>query len=284
MHHVLTEFVDPTSPVFGVTSAAAFGALSLVDPARLSPVRRRAYRVGLAATTGLWAGLTTDRDRTVLVPAHVVAGLLAGGAVWASAEVSETADERVVGWLQAAGVARPRWWLAAASAGSVLASVAADRAAARRAAAGTDPEVWREDLMRTRPITSEVREVVEAILQAADTPEAQVLRGQWAVAQESCFDDGEEFSTMVEFEVPDDVVRVVPHSHTYPVHARFHAPEGTELQVSLQIFAGRLVHVAIEAVDEDHPKPVDDILDRWPPVTDLRFVREAIDGRCLPLP
>ena len=63
MHPGFAKFIDPTSPVFGVASAAAFAALSLVDPARLSPARRRAYRVGLATTTGLWAGLTIDRDR-----------------------------------------------------------------------------------------------------------------------------------------------------------------------------------------------------------------------------
>ena len=91
-----------------------------------------------------------------------------------------------------------------------------DRAGARTDAQA--PEVG-EKSVRTRALTPAVREVVRGILQATDTADARVLLGQLMVAQESFFDDGVEgFSTTVEFQVSDDVVRVVPNHVCIVVH------------------------------------------------------------------
>ncbi|MHC5557506.1 hypothetical protein [Kocuria sp. U4B] len=290
MHHALARLTDPVSPVFGVVSAAAFGALSLVDPAALSPARRRAYRAGVATTTAWWAGVTTDRDRTAFVPAHVVAALVAGGAVWALAGPSEALDARVVSRLHATGVRRPRRWLAEVSAAGVLASFAADRAAA-----GTEEGVWVDELLRARPVTPQVRQIIEGILQATDTPDAQVLLAQLDVAQESYYDTGADveagtggFSPMVEFEVPDEVVRVVPHSQVHPVQARFRASGGIELQVSLQLHRGKLAHLTVEYPDQDEvvvgDALVEELVDRWPDPAQLRYVLDGSDGASHPLP
>lgn len=280
MHPRLARFADPTSPVFATASTAAFGGLSLVDPARLSPRRRQAYRAALAATTGLWTAVTTDRDRTLLLPAHLVAGLLAGGATWALADASESLDTRLITRLQTAGVRHPRRWMAAISAAGVLASFAVDRAMSQTAS----EEVWLEDLMRTRPVTPQVREVVQAMLQVPGAPDAGELLAQLEAAQESYFDDGENrFATMVEFDVPEEVVRVVPHTQIYPVQARFTASNGTELAVSLQIHEGKLANLEIETVGDEDTDPVDELLDRWPDPTDLRYVRDSTDGTSHPL-
>ncbi|MFF0905475.1 UNVERIFIED_CONTAM: hypothetical protein RF653_17535 [Kocuria sp. CPCC 205316] len=280
-------FTDPVSPVFGASSAAAFGALSWIDPSRLSPARRRAYRVGVAATTAWWAGVTTDQERTALVPANVVAGVAAGAAVLALSDASETLDARIVGRLEAAGVRHPRRWLAAASVASVVVGYAVDRAGARAEAQALEVG---EEPVRTRALTPAVRAVVQGILQATDTAEARVLLGQLAVAQESYFDDGVQgFSTTVEFQVPDDVVRVVPHHQTYPVRAQCHAPNGTQLQISLQLMEGKLSHLAIDFADEAHFEDesaidvVEELLDQWPDASDLRYLHEGPDGHLLPL-
>lgn len=280
MHHRLARFADPTSPVFASASTAAFGALSLVNPARLTPRRRQAYRAALATTTGLWTAVTTDRERTLLIPAHLVAGVFAGGAAWALADASEALDHRLITRMQTAGMHHPRRWLAAISAASVLASFAADRAASQ-----TEEEVWLEDLMRTRPVTPQVQEVVRAILQVPGAPDAPELLAHLELAQESYFVDGEDqFATMVEFVVPDEVLRVVPHTQLYPIQARFHAPNGIELQVSLQIHEGKLANLEVETVGEEDTDPVDEILDRWPDPTELRYVRDSTDGTSHPLP
>lgn len=235
--------------------------------------------VALATTTGLWAVVTTDRERTLFVPANMVAGLVAGGTVWALADACESLDARIIDKLETVGVRRPRRWLAAISAAGVLASYAVDRAAGR-----SENEVWLEDLMRTRPVTPQTREMVRAILQVPGAPSARELLAQLDVAQESFFDDGEDlFATVVEFEVPDEVVRVVPHTQLYPVQARFDAPNGTELQVSLQIHEGKLAHLEIEAVGEDDIGSVDELLDRWPGPANLRYVRDDTDGTARPL-
>lgn len=285
MRLAASMFTDPVSPVFGASSAAALGALSLIDPSRLSPARRRLYRAGVAATTAWWAGVTTDR--AALVPANVVAGVASGAAVLALSDASENLDARIVGRLEAAGVRHPRRWLAAASVASVLVGYAADRAGARAAAQALEVG---EESVRTRALTPAVREAVHGILQATDTAEARVLLGQLAVAQESFFDDGVEgFSATVEFQVPEDVVRVVPHQQTYPVRARCQAPDGTQLQISLQLLEGKLSYLAIDFADEAHYEDesaidiVEDLLDQWPDPADLRYLREGPDGHLIPV-
>ncbi|EYT53326.1 hypothetical protein H488_0107515 [Kocuria sp. UCD-OTCP] len=280
-----TWFTDPVSPVFGAASAAAFGALSLIDPSRLSPARRRLYRAGVVATTAWWAGVTTDR--AALVPANVVAGVASGAAVLALSDASESLDARIVGRLEAAGVSHPRRWLAAASVASVLVGYAVARAGARADAQALEVG---EESMRTRALTPAVREVVHGILQATDTAEARVLLGQLTVAQESYFDDGVEgFSATVEFQVPDDVVRVVPHQQTYPVRARCLGSDGTQLQIGLQLMEGKLSYLAIDFVEEAYFEDesaidvVEELLDQWPDPTDLRYLREGPDGHLLPV-
>ena len=162
-----------------------------------------------------------------------------------------------------------------------------DRAGARTDAQA--PEVG-EKSVRTRALTPAVREVVRGILQATDTADARVLLGQLVVAQEFFFDDGVEgFSTTVEFQVSDDVVRVVPHHQTYPVRADYQAPDGTLLQISLQLLEGKLSHLAIDFADETHYEDesaidvVEELIDQWPAPADLRYLREGPDGRPFPL-
>ena len=226
-----------------------------------------------------------------MVPANVVAGVAAGAAALVLSDASETLDARIVGRLDTAGVRHPRRWLAAASVASVLVGYALDRAA-DRASARADAQALEGvgALMRTRALTPSVREVVQGILQATDTVGAPVLLGQLAVAQESYVEeDTEWFSTIVEFQVPDEVVRVVPHDQTYPVQARCQTPEGTQLQIRLQIHEGKLAHLAIDIADETDIEDetaievVEEIIDRWPDPTDLRYVHEGPDGRLLPL-
>ncbi|WP_158041312.1 hypothetical protein [Kocuria sp. CNJ-770] len=239
----------------------------------------------MAATTAWWAGVTTDR--AALVPANVVAGALSGVTVLALSDASERLDARIMGRLEAAGVRHPRRWVAATSLASVLVGYAVDRAGARAATQALEVE---ENPVRTRALTPVVREVVRGILQATDSADAQVLLGQLAVAQESFFDDDlEGFSATVEFQVPEDVVRVVPHHQTYPVQARYQAADGTVLQIRLQVMEGKLSHLAIDFADEAHYEDeeaidvVEELIDQWPAPADLRYVREGPDGQLLPV-
>jgi hypothetical protein len=217
----------------------------------------------------------------------VVAGALSGAAVLALSDASERLDARIMGRLEAAGVRHPRRWVAAASVASVLVGYAVDRVGARAEAQALEVDA---EPVRTRALTPVVREVVRGILQATDSADARVLLGQLAVAQESFFDDGlEGFSATVEFQVPEDVVRVVPHHQDYPVRARCQAPDGTVLQISLQVMEGKLSHLAIDVADEAHYEDehaidvVEELIDQWPDPADLRYVREGPDGHLLPV-
>jgi hypothetical protein len=86
-----------------------------------------------------------------------------------------------------------------------------------------------------------------------------------------------------------EVVRVVPHHQTYPVRAEYQAPDGTLLQISLQLLEGKLSHLAIDFADETHYEDesaidvVEELIDQWPAPADLRYLREGPDGRPFPL-
>lgn len=293
------RFTDPASPAFGATSALAFGALSLVEPARLPPARRAAYRAALAATTAWWTAVTTDPERTVHVPGNVVAGAAAGGACWALADFSETLDARLMDRLHAAGVEHPRRWTAGIAAAAVLAACAVDRYTQRQVS-----DQLPEESPRTRPLAPTVRTVIRGILQAVEMPGSAELLAQLEAARERYLPqehsdiDGENgIATLIELDIPDQLARVVPHTQTYPVHARFPAPDGTPLQITLYIEHGQLAHTTINPLDATDdtmdsngigpiPVPFQDFFelpDQWPDPTTLHYVCEHSDGTAHPL-
>lgn len=125
---------------------------------------------------------------------------------------------RRIGSLSLVAPARP----AAVPVASVLMTFAVDRAAAR-----IEPQRWLEALMRTHPVTPEVRQVVRGILKATDTPDSQALLAQLAVAQDSYLNDGdgdEGAPTTVELEVPDEVARAGKPSLRARRHRRHWPP------------------------------------------------------------
>ena len=73
----------------------------------------------------------------------------------------------------------------------------------------------------------------------------------------------------------------------FPVRARYQAPDGTQLQISLRLMEGKLSHLAIEFADEAHYEDesaidvVEELLDQWPGPADLRYLREGPDGHLL---
>ncbi|WP_262103461.1 hypothetical protein [Arthrobacter sp. Marseille-P9274] len=268
---------DPASPAFGIVSTAAIGGLTLIDPAKLSPQQLQALRVATAAVTGLYTAATIGRGRVTLVPFNLVAGLAAGAATLRFAELTEALDARAIRTLHGVGVTRRRPWLAAGSAALTFAMFLLDRAAARRQ---EHEAVTLEDLEQLRPVTPAVRDLAEGILRAADVPGADALLAQLQQAQEIYWE--EDFVTTAQFKVPDGLPRAVPHTQVFPVTARFEAENGVPLQVTLQVYNGKLDHLAIEAVDETE-ESADDVVDAWPEPNEVQYFIEGPGGGAAPV-
>lgn len=272
-----TSMTDPASPVFGTVSTAVMGALALVDPAKLTGVQRRTLHAATAALTGLYTAATVDQNRTVLVPLNAVAGLAAAAAALRFANAGDELESRMVRWLNSAGVTRPRLWLAAGSAALTFAMFLADRAAARKE---EYEGVALEELAQVRPLTPAVWELTKGILTAAVVPGADALLAQLEQAEEIYWD--ENFVSTVQFRIPDDVTRAVPHNQIFPVTARYEAETGVPLKVMLQIYDGKLEYLAIALVTETE-EPVENLLDRWPNPDQVRYVIDGPDGTPLPV-
>lgn len=272
-----TSLTDPASPVFGTVSTAAMGALTLVDPTKLTAAQRQTLHAATAALTGLYTAATVNRNRPVLAPLNAVAGLATAATVLRFADANDALESRIVRWLSSAGIPRPRRWLAAGSAALTFAMFLADRAAARKE---EREAVAFDALTELRPLTPAVRDLTRAILRAADVSGADALLAQLEQAEEIYWD--EDFVPTARFQIQDDVPRAVPHIQVFPVTSRYEAATGTPLRVMLHIYDGKLEHLAIDTVDETD-EAVEDLVDRWPNPDEVQYVLDGPDGTPLPI-
>ena len=106
--------------------AGITGALSLVDPAELSPRTRTSYRLTCAALSGAftYTVLRGDDELTDDPRQQAAVAVGAAGAVFATMGLWERWDASLHGWLVARGVQRPRLVIAAAATATSLLSAA----------------------------------------------------------------------------------------------------------------------------------------------------------------
>ena len=273
----LRPFSDPSRIEYGIASSVVIGALSLVDPARLRPGWRLAYR-GISA--GLTGGLTLlELRRTEALEANPVAraGAAFGvaGTVFGLSELSERLDARITSGMKRAGVRRPRVFLAVASA---LTSIAAFRSGASGDTSGDEAVV-----PRYTDIDPAARALVDGMLAATPEHASEALRRQWAGARAEHWSTGDagELGRWLEVAVDDALPRVVPYDFTFPVKAQFRAPSGVLVEASVLISGGRLRSVVVDVVQgTDELDTVDTVdpletLTAWPAVHDVSFVLDT---------
>jgi hypothetical protein len=271
------RLTDPRSLENGLASSAAMGALTLIDPARLSPGGRLAYRGAMAAlaAAGVAIELNADDDDLFLDPTSRVAITVgAAGLILGMAEVSEHWDARMYGYLAQRGVSRPRLLMAAGATAFSLASFALGRLVTRPQPAGR----W-DDLV-LQPVPAEVRALVLGLLDATDGYGADQLRAQLETAQVEASAAGD-FSSVVEFVVPDGAQRAIPHDFTFPVKAHFRTDSGEEVRALLIVQDGKLDALVLDSVadngdfeNEDGPVDLDDA-GRWPALHEVTFVLDS---------
>ncbi|NKX54691.1 hypothetical protein [Arthrobacter mobilis] len=277
----LRGFLDSDRIEYGLASSAAVGALSLVDPARLSPGRRFLLRAAAAAVTGATFLIPLNKSPVLAFEPAAKAGFTAGmaGLTFGVADLGEAVDGRIQDWLRSRGIRRPRAVMAAAGAAMTFLVFLADR----RTRPAVPEEIGDQE-PRLVELDPAVRELVEGMLGYTQDYGAPVLRAQLAVAKEEAWDGPEGFSSMVDFAVGQEVPRVVPHNFTFPVRARFTGPSGAPLQAELGIEGGLLrsllVDVVLDVEEPEGPDGADPLegLASWPAPGDVTYVIETADA------
>jgi hypothetical protein len=272
----LRALADPTRIEYGIASSVVIGALSLIDPARLSFGQRVAFRCLTAAVTSVLVLIELRRVESLEANPVAKAGVAVGvaGTVLGLSEASEKLDARIVSGIERAGVRRPRLALAAVS---TALSIAAFRS-------GTVSDGTVSDVTVDGPvyfdIAPEISALVDGMLALTTNHSSAALQAQWATAREEHWAETEpgEFGRWLEFSVDESTPRAVPHTFTFPVKARFLAPSGIPAEASLLISDGRLRSLLVDVVqgadgleDFDDGDPLDG-LDAWPAVADVTFV------------
>lgn len=263
---------DPHSTEFGVVSSVTIGALSLIDPAALSPARRAAYRTALAAVTGAmtWAAA---RSGLASVEARVGTTVGATGAALGLAEAGEAMDARMQRGLVRMGVRRPRAVMAATSVAFAAATFLADRAWSLRAVPDPEALAWED-----RALPDPVRVLTAALLARTDAFGAPELRTQLASARERTFVN-ERFKSpsFVQFVVAEEAPLAVPGNAAFPVTARFATDDGTLYVVTLGVADGRLGTLELVEATDEGDEPTSE-LGRWPEAHEVTLHVETPRG------
>lgn len=254
--------------------ATVTGALTLVDPHRLSPRRRTAYRLAVAALSGFVADRAVregGEDFDAFEQANIApaVGFGAAGLVFGSMPLWERTDLATHRWLERRGVKHPRRVLAALA---VVGTLGAALTAGPKQ--GSDPV---EDVApHEEPLDHRLRDVLRAILGATEEYAAPSLRRQLADAVVEVWGDPDDSadSPVPEFvelrlRQPEAHERVIPRSFTFPVRARTRA--GHEIQVA--VHDGHLAHVLLDWAD-GHPVGDEDWPAEWPTLDEIRLVHD----------
>ena len=280
----LGQLNDSRSGAHAVTSATLLGALSLIEPRRLSVPGRLAYRGALAGTVAwtTWAALNSEENLLNLERAAFAAA--AGGAAMGLSEAGEALDARLQDFLERAGIARPRVWVALGTVALTLGAWCLDRrvdSALAESPEGPDGEPVE--------LPEQVRAIIDRLLAATDAFGAPELRAQLAQARALPELGPREpgFVPVLTLDVPDGLPLAVPANALFPVSGRFTALGGRTFDVSCSVAAGRLERVFV-AEAEDWPAEDYDAwteagrsaaeLPGWPDAAGLTLLSETPDG------
>ncbi|ATG55556.1 hypothetical protein CFK41_12820 [Brachybacterium ginsengisoli] len=227
-------------------AAGAVGALSLIEPRRLGPWTRAAYRVGTAAVSGLLVADTTTEEGALLDP--TLDGLLGGGVTLGLMDLSEHLDHRIVGGLHRLGVSRPRLLLAGIGAAGAAVLYLVQTPTWTERGGELAPS---EDGQATVEMPEQVRALIAALLEppvdGGDHAGAPALRTQLDSTRIVEVDSG---SSDVMLVVERAEHLAVPWNQTWPVTGRFDQG-GFCFSLELQIDDGRLGMLSVMVLDED---------------------------------
>ncbi|KAM9862327.1 hypothetical protein ACI1US_01782 [Leucobacter sp. BZR 635] len=277
----LRRFITPGRPERAALYTVALGAAALIDPAKLTPGGRAAYRLTLAGITA--AVVAGDTQRAVGPQgrsAAATAATVAGGAVLGLAEAGEALDAKLQRSLVRRGVSKPRLVFAAVTAGLTLATELPALLAARRWVSYRSGNSQHMDVVDHVPFgefPEGARTLITGMLDFSADPSAEALRAQLASAHERLGVGGSGSFDAIDIIVFDAeaLPRAVPHRQQFPVVAEFADPNtGSPRVVRLGIDGGSLAQLTIEAddraADSEWLWP-----ERWPALAEVTFSVEG---------
>lgn len=284
---------DPNSAENAVVLAALTGALTLVEPRALRVGGRLLYRSALAALTG-WMTWSLVRDEEeYILPATAKVGITMGavGTTLALSEAGEALDRAINDSLTRMGVSRPRFVMAAATAGFSIASSWLGRQIDNDSfefedADGTEGGSFEDEAVET---PSEVRDLIAALIERTDNFGSAEIRAQLEQVRAHIYlgEDPDTFYPGIGFSVPADLPRAVPGNGNFPVIGRYRPIDGKTFDVVLLIQDGRLANLDVVtgsdwSDDENLEWMMTDRstqeITRWPRPDELEFLIETPNG------
>lgn len=247
--------------------AVAATAMSLVDPNRLSPGKRLAYRLGEAALAASASSLAVGAgEHGMRGMSRIGVAAFGAGASLGFAEISERFDARVVSFLRRRGVAQPRLVIAAATFG--LQALSAVPSVLEAARGGVDASGGAEDVTDrqhrapvTAPLPPQLRRLLTVVLAADDSIDGGALAAQLDGAQLR-EDVHAAFDGWMMLQIEDGVARSPLRQYTHPVSVHASDHDGRGVLVTVDIQDGALSSVDLAWLDADtedgpsYPAPV----------------------------
>ena len=283
---------NPNAVTHGIITTALTTGLALIEPCKLTPAKRLAYRGAVAALTGwtAWAGMRPQhpRDLDLLGPigrASLTVG--AAGAALGVSEVGEKLDSRLHDSLRRAGVQNPRIWLAASTA--VISAGLWWLGRNDRPARSNDELALQagENTQERVALPENLRLIASRLLAATELYGAPDLRAQLEAACVLRDTDDPTDITYRELDVPDSLPRAVPGTGDFPVIGRFTALGERTFDIRLSLHRGYLAGVEVsegadwsKAVSDEWYDSTDDLsmLQAWPEPKDIEVLIETSLG------
>lgn len=286
---VLKSINDSHSLAHGLVSSGLVGALALVNPRKLTPWSRLAYRSTVASFSAwsTWVSIKPRDSFDILGPfgrAAVTIG--AAGATLGISEVGETLDGYLHEKIAATGAENPRRWMAAGQAALCLALWQATRLGETANEDAEDPETQE----RIHNLPPQLRMLTKHLLTATEQYGAPQLLQQLETARLISYDEPEEtesFCPDLRFTIDNDAPRAVPGNATFPVIGRFQALDQRTFDIHLTIDDGQLENIYItEGADwsnteneawNDEERHVEE-LGHWPAPETVELLIETSTG------
>ncbi|SDY93274.1 hypothetical protein [Tessaracoccus flavus] len=233
--------------------AAAWGGLTLVDPAKLEGSRHTAF---WAACAGLGAVemLASPGDGTLSLRARLMLAATTAGTVFVTRDWATRTDARLVRALRHVRVRHPRRWMAAFTAAGAFAAYLTEL----QPSPHDDVSVP----LVEAPLPGGIRDLIASMLQAVDGYQREVLEAQLASATVLVEDPEWPLTILVDESLPGTLLG----EFTWPVSAEF-TRDGRTHRLYLDIVEGRLAVLGQYLADD-----LDSAVDvdwSWPAVSEV---------------
>ena len=208
--------------------ATAWGALTLVDPAKLKGWRHAAYWAGVAGLTGVEIVAAPD-DGVMDRQQRAAVGIGLAGLVFGTRDWATRMDAKTTGWMRKIGIKHPRPVLALVAGAGAFAAYMTERISPHDDLEYDVSNLPEEDL------PDNLHAIIAKLLGAVDGYDRELLEDQLETTRMIVEDPRWPMTLLVDDELP----RARLSEFTWPVTATYQR-DGYEYHLYLDIAGGRL--------------------------------------------